>query len=61
LSRHIIALEEDKGLFEAILAPMIRAPKDVPPTAVAVVQDSDDDEAQEIEVPHIVKKSRFSK
>ena len=61
MNRHVIALEEDKAIFDAILAPMIRKVPDVPTSSVVAVMDSDDEDAVEIEVPHIVKKSRFSK
>jgi hypothetical protein len=61
LSRHVVALEEDKAIFDAILAPMIRTVPDVPPSAASIIADSDDEDAVEVVVPHIVKKSRFSK
>ncbi len=61
VSRHIVALEEDKAIFEAVLAPMIRSLPDVPIPLATVILQSDDEDAVEVEVPHIIKKSRFSK
>jgi len=61
LSRHIVALEEDKAIFDAILAPMIRVEPNVPSSAATVIIHSDDEDAVEVEVALVVKKSRFSK
>jgi len=61
LSRHIIALEEDKEIFDAVLAPMIRSVPDVPTTVAPTILVSDDEDAVEVQVLHIMKKSRFGK
>jgi len=61
LSRHVIALEEDKEIFDAVLAPMIRLVPDVSTAVAPTVLVSDDKDAMEVQVPHIMKKSRFSK
>jgi len=61
LSRHIVALEEDKAIFDAILTPMIRAVPSAPSSIATVIIYFDDEDALEVEVAPIVKKSRFSK
>jgi hypothetical protein len=40
---------------------MIRSLPDVPIPLATVILQSDDEDAVEVEVPHIIKKSRFSK
>ena len=61
VNRHIIALEEDKAIFMALLAPLVRPPKARPssqPTITTTIHDIDD---EDVVVQRIVKKSRFSK
>jgi hypothetical protein len=60
-NRHILAFEEDKAIFDALIAPIMR--KNVTCTsqpqhsAVVTIDDDDDD----IILPVIKKTSRFSK
>jgi len=61
LRRHIVALEEDKAIFDAILAPMICVVPSTPSSTATVILHSDDEDALEVEVAPVVKKSRFSK
>ena len=61
VNRHIAALEEDKAIFEAVLAPLIRAPVTRRPRQPRVVMGLDDMDDEDIVVEPIVKKSRFSK
>jgi len=57
LNKHIIALEEDKAIFDSILAPKIRVVLvGLAPTTI-VIELSDDLDGEDVEIPHIVKKS----
>ena len=61
MQRHILAFEEDKEIFEAIIAPVIHATtttnKD-PPNLVVLESDPDE---EDVLVQKIIKTSRFSK
>jgi len=60
VNRHIAALEADKAIFEALIAPLIRSSPAIEVTSSDVVM-SEDPESEHIVVQKIVKKSRFSK
>jgi len=61
LNKHIIALEEDKAIFDSVLAPMIQVvPIDLAPTTT-IMELLDDPDEEEVEIPHTVKKSHLSK
>ena len=60
MNRHIAALEADKAIFEALIAPLIRSTPDIEVKSRDVVM-SEDPESEIIVVQKIVKKSRFSK
>jgi hypothetical protein len=61
LDKHIVALEEDKDIFDAMLAPLIRQFQVVPATPATNTLPSDDPDEEDVVVHHIVKKSRFNK
>ena len=61
VNRYIAALEEDKAIFEAVIAPLIRPPMTRRPRQPRVVVGLDDMDDEDIVVERIVKKSRFSK
>ena len=61
VNRDIIALEEDKAIFMALLAPLVQAPKAhlfSQPTITTTIDDIDDGD---VVVQRIVKKSWFNK
>jgi hypothetical protein len=60
VDRHIVALEEDKELFFALLAPMVRSPAVTSPPQPQLAQRSQDLDAMLI-VPAKIKKRRASK
>jgi hypothetical protein len=60
VGRHIVALEEDKELFFALLAPMVRSSAVSFPPQPQVAQRSQDPDAMEI-VPAKIKKRRANK
>ena len=60
VNRHIAALEADKAIFEALIAPLIRSPSAIEEKSRDVVM-SEDPDSEVIVVQKIVKKSRFSK
>jgi hypothetical protein len=57
---HIVALKEDKELFSALLAPMVRSPAVSSPPQPQLAQRSQDLDAMEI-VPAKIKKKRANK
>lgn len=61
VDRHIAALEEDKAIFDAVLAPLIRPTVTRRPRQPRVVIGLDDMDDEDIVAEPIVKKSRFSK
>lgn len=61
VDRHIAALEEDKAIFEAVIAPLIRALVTRRCLQPRVVMGLDDIDEEDIVVELIVKKSQFSK
>ena len=61
VDRHIAALEEDKAIFDAVLAPLIRPAVTRRPRQPRVVIGLDDMDDEDIVAEPIVKKSRFSK
>jgi hypothetical protein len=61
VNRHIVALEEDKAIFAALLAPLIRAPLARLSSQPVVVTNIDDLDGGDVVVDRIVKKSRFNK
>jgi hypothetical protein len=60
VNRHIAALEADKAIFEALIAPLIRYASAIEVKSRDVVM-SEDPDSEIIVVQKIVKKSRFSK
>jgi hypothetical protein len=60
VNRHIVALEVDKAIFEALIAPLIRSASAMEVKSRDVVM-SEDPDNEIIVVQKIVKKSRFSK
>ena len=59
--RHILAFEEDKDIFDALLAPLIRSAEVLPsqpPRPAIVCTDLDD---EDVPAQPIVRTSRFSK
>ena len=60
MNRHIAALEADKAIFEALIAPLIRYASAIEVKSRDVVM-SEDPDSEIIVVQKIVKKSRFSK
>jgi hypothetical protein len=60
VNRHIAALEADKAIFEALIAPLIRYASAIEEKSRDVVM-SEDSDSEVIVVQKIVKKSRFSK
>ncbi len=60
MNRHIAALEADKAIFEALVAPLIRSTPAIEVKSIDAVM-SEDPESEIIVVQKIVKKSRFSK
>jgi hypothetical protein len=60
VGHHIVALEEDKELFFALLAPMVHSPAVSSPPQPQVAQRSQDPDAMEIVLAKI-KKRRASK
>jgi len=61
LDRYVIALEEDKAIFDALLAPLIRTVETISITLAVVPTASKDADAKDVVIPRIVKKNRFSK
>ena len=61
VNRHIVALEEDKAIFNALLKPLICAPLMAPSMQPASAMALDDLDGEDVAVARIVKKSRFSK
>lgn len=60
--RHILALEEDKDIFEAVLSPMRRIPPVVVPAEAEVdVEPSQDPDAMPIVARVFTKKTKPSK
>jgi len=49
-------LEEDKAIFDALLSPLIRPIETVPVTKTVVPTPSDDPDAEDVVIPHVVKK-----
>jgi len=49
-------LEEDKVIFDALLVPLIRAVEIVPITLAVVPKPSKDPDAEDVVIPHVVKK-----
>jgi hypothetical protein len=60
VGRHLVALEEDKSLFSALLAPMVRSLAVSSPSKPQLAHQSQIPDAMEI-VPAKVKKRRASK
>ena len=59
--RHVLAFEEDKEIFDAIIAPVMHATvasKKVEANPVMIESDSDE---EDVPIQKIVKTSRFSK
>ena len=59
--RHVLAFEEDKEIFDAIIAPVMHATiatNNDPPNPMVIGSDSDD---EDVPVQKIVKTSRFGK
>lgn len=61
VSRHIVALEEDKAIFTALLAPLVRTLVACTSIHHATATIVDDLDGGDVVVERIVKKSRFSK
>jgi hypothetical protein len=59
--RHIVALEDDVDIFEALLAPLIVSRPAPEVTLEDRVTSLEDPEGEDIPVERIVKRSRFTK
>ncbi len=60
--RHILAFEEDKDIFDALIAPVLRTSVvEFPKTAPAAALDVEDVNEAPVVVEHVVKTSQFSK
>lgn len=60
MGRHIAALEPDKAIFEALIAPLAQTAS---PSILQELSNEDvaDIDGEEVVIERIVKKSRFSK
>ena len=60
IGRHIVALEGNKDIFDAILKPMKKSPV-VTPTVAMVVEASEDPDDMPVVPRKFIRKSKFSK